>query len=942
MAKLASDERERGRRTPGARSGRRPGPWILPLLFLAAAACGDGGAGPDAIPSRLNRVSPQEDSAAVGQDVQPPVQVRALSAGDDSVANVAVEFRIADNGPGSVSPARDTTGPGGTARTVFTAGNTVGTATVEASLPDHPRVEPVTFLMKTLPPQRTEIRTEGGDGQEAEAGSQLPRHFVAAVTTLQGNPAGGVRVAWEIEEQPGSGARLTADTTYTDPEGRTRALLTLGDAAGEHRVSARSAGAEEEAVFTATAVDSPGEAVRVDSVRPSPLRAGATATLFGSGFSATASDNEVLVEGVEATVRETSSEELRVDVPAFDGRCLPARTVGVRAVVDGTKSNGPIVPLEPAGGFLDLPVDSVRRLSEPGDFECIQLDTASDGRAYRVVVQSASRSPRASTPLRLLTRSGPESGAGEPTAAVSPIRLDEPATSFLDLSPEEIASSWEIRLRTSARRELRRRGARPARVRGGPGGGARRRLPAAAAAAPEEGDTARFFVPIRSDLSISCSDTTSVVTAVARAVSPQVVIYEDTAAPSPGFDDADWTQLRDEFADVVLPVDTAYFGSPVDIDGNGRIIALFTPEVNKLTPAGSEGFIGGFFLPTDLADSGDEEGDGTAAGGTCSASNEAELVYLAVADPDEEFGSRPNRAEAIRSARSVMAHEVEHLLSAEERIFKRDLGPNEDPFADLESVWLGEGLAHLAEELAGLKFNGLRERENLDFADVAGSERKTEGFNAFHINNFGRGRRFMINPARTVALAQEDPGDVESLEMRGFGWLFVRWLGDHEGPEGSSGPLSGSDEQKLFRELSRGGPEAATGVDNVLRAVESVGGTATSWASLLADFAAALALDDDVSGVPERNTYLTWNLRDVYAGLNRELPNPFEEEYPLRVTESGFENAAFDFDVRSSAEAYFELGADGGSPPLSVELTGANGGPVPPSAEMQVIVVRIR
>lgn len=942
MAKLASDDRNGGRRTAGARPGRGGGRWVAAflLLALAAAACGDGGAGPDVIPNRLNRASPQEDSAAVGQDVQPPVRVRALSADDDSVANVAVEFRITDDGPGSVSPARDTTGSRGTARTVFTAGNTVGTATVEARLPDHPRVDPVTFLMKTLPPQRTEIRTEGGDGQEAEAGSQLPRPFVAAVTTLQGNPAGGVRVAWEIEEQPGSGARLTADTTYTDTVGRARALLTLGDAAGEHRVSARSAGAEEEAVFTATAVDSPGEAVRVDSVRPSPLRAGAAATLFGSGFSATASDNEVLVEGVEATVREASSGRLRVEVPAFDGRCLPARTVGVRAVVDGTKSNGPIVPLEPAGGFLDLPVDSVRRLSEPGDFECIQLDTASDGRAYRVVVQSASRSPGASTPLRLLTRSGSESGAGEPTAAVTPIRLEEPGTSFLDLSPEEIASSWEIRLRTSARRELRRRGARPATVRGG--GTPRRGFPAAAAAEPEEGDTARFFVPIRSDLSISCSDTSSAVTAVARAVGPQVVLYEDTAAPSPGFGDAEWTQLRDEFAEVVLPVDTAYFGAPVDIDGNGRVIALFTPEVNKLTPAGSEGFIGGFFLPTDLADNGDEEGDGTAAGGICRASNEAELVYLAVADPDEEFGSRPNRAEAIRSARSVMAHEVEHLLSAEERIFKRDLGPNEDPFADLETVWLGEGLAHLAEELAGLKFNGLRERQNLDFADVTGSESKTEGFNAFHINNFARGRRFMINPARTVALAQEDPGDVESLEMRGFGWLFARWLGDHEGPEGSSGPLSGSDEQELFRELSRGGPGAATGVDNVLRAVESVGGTATSWASLLADFAAALALDDDVSGVPERNTYLTWNLRDVYRGLNANIPDFFEERYPLRVTSSGFENAAFEFDVRSSAEAYFELAADEGSPPLSVELTGADGGPVTPSAEMQVIVVRIR
>ncbi|MFB6240818.1 MAG: hypothetical protein ABEJ46_04560, partial [Gemmatimonadota bacterium] len=55
-------------------------------------------------------------------------------------------------------------------------------------------------------------------------------------------------------------------------------------------------------------------------------------------------------------------------------------------------------------------------------------------------------------------------------------------------------------------------------------------------------------------------------------------------------------------------------------------------------------------------------------------------------------------------------------------------------------------------------------------------------FNNFQLPNFLRLRRYLINPDSTRALASEDPQGTKSLAMRGFGYLFLRWLGDQEGP----------------------------------------------------------------------------------------------------------------------------------------------------------------
>ncbi len=919
-----------------ARGAGRGATRLVTMALLAAAGlwgCGDGGG---ERPAALELVSPERDTVEAGAALEPPLQVRVTDGRGSPVAGVDVRFAVTV-GPGEISDPRVETGTDGRASTVYRNAERVGIARVEADLPGAPDVGKVAVSIRVLPPTRTEIRSIGGDGQEAETGSQLPRRLEVEVLSPSGTPVGGTPVAWRVVGSPSAGGGsggLVVDTTYSDGDGRAWNLLTLGEATGEYRVSALSEGAEEPAIFTATAVESlPGDVV-LDSVAPRPLRAGEEAIAYGSGLPTSAADAGVRVEGVGAEVLSASSGSLRFRVPEFADRCLPARPVGVRVESDDLLSEGLLVELRPAGEILSLEVGESVTTSPPTDPGCIQLDSAAAGRTYRVVAQSASMVSGATTPMRLVVRSGADVGASAADPAATPVAPRQ--VPYWRVGPEDRGLHLRTRLEQAAREELL---GRP----GGKGGErpppSARRPPSAAATVPATGDTLEFVVPVGPNLTVSCTDTSTVVSAVVREVGERVALVEDTLSPADGFTDGDWEELAREMDEVIFPTDTAYFGPPADINGDGRVLVLFTPEVNRLTPAGSEAFVGGFFLSTDLVDSGDEEGGGVRGpeGEICPASNESELVYLAVADPRGNFGIEVSRDRAIRNARSVSAHEIEHLLSAQQRMIHRDGWVD-----DLESAWLGEALAHVAEEAAGLAVRDLATRENLDHARVTADE---EAYEAFFLNNLARGAFFLQEPGNTLTIVSRDPGGVESLKMRGFGWLLARWLGDHFGPDGSGGPVEGSREEALFRELSSGGPDAARGIDNVLRALAAVDGSVPSWAGLLTDFGTTLAVDDDADGLRDRLTLPTWDLRDVYRGIHegpRGGSEPFTEAYPLQNVTSGASTAAFVFDVNASGGVYFEIGEGSSTPALSLALRSQGGDEVPPGAGARFTVIRVR
>src|SRR6185503_12535640 len=96
-----------------------------------------------------------------------------------------------------------------------------------------------------------------------------------------------------------------------------------------------------------------------------------------------------------------------------------------------------------------------------------------------------------------------------------------------------------------------------------------------------------------------CTNFTTI-TAKVQYVNDKVIIYNDNASPSGGFTSSDYQQIGDEFSSLIYPTDVSFFGTQLDLDNNSRIIILYTPQVKKLTPPRSSGFVGGFFWAGDL------------------------------------------------------------------------------------------------------------------------------------------------------------------------------------------------------------------------------------------------------------------------------------------------------------------------------------------------------
>lgn len=921
----------------GDAGGRRAVLGAMALgAILALAGCGDGGTPPEPRPSRLVRVSAAADTVLVNEAVDPPLSVRVEDSNGDPVGGVAVQFAILA-GSGTFDPGTATSDGSGVARTVYVAGRSAGTTTLEARIPSASSVEPVQFEIVVRPPDAVNLSSVSGEGQTAEPGSQLPEEFRVRATSPSGTEVGGVPVVWEIADEPilgvaGEGASLTADTSFTDLDGEAYVLLTLSEAAGEHRVRAFVPARPDTVTFTATGDPGAVGDVVIDSVRPLPLRAGQTATIHGSGFAGSTATDTVLVEGVSATVREASAERIEFEVPAFEDRCLPERSVGVRVRTGGATSNGPVVGLVPTRAPLDLQPGEVRPITSPDQVRCLQLAAAGSDREYRFQVQSASRSAGANTPMRLIVRSGPEAGA-RPAVRLLESAVVSPVAGLADFPG--LADVRHVRLRESAVREAIRVGARPARPEAATPGAQRLRF-SHTKAPPEGGDTLEFVYSVQDNGTVSCTDTAGVITGVVREVGERVALVEDTLArqSSAHFTDADWSSLRASFDEVIFATDSAYFGAPTDIDHNERVIVLVTPEVNELTPDTARTLTTGFFNPVDLADSGDPGGDGTSASGVCPTSNEGEILYLLTPDPGGIWGKQVSHDGVLESVRGTSSHEFQHLLNTGIRLIE-DGGTFGSSLMD---TWLDEGLSHVAEEVVGLRRRGLRPRENHGWDAIATDE---TAFNAYFIQNFLRLREYWRDPSDTPAISAVDPPGTATLKMRGFAWIFLRWLADQEVPEGSGGFLGGPSEEAFFRDLVRGGPSQLGGTDDVLRAVELASGATPTWGELIADFSPMAQVDDDVAGVPERNTLPSWDVRDVFRELKAHS-STVTDDFPLEVEAIGFETAAYEFDLRGSTQRYFRLSASGEAPGLSLELASTSGGPVPSSAVPQITVVRVR
>ena len=354
-----------------------------------AVACGDGGSTElGSPPTTLVPVSAAVDTIVTGEATDPPIAVRVEDALGNAVEGAPVRFVIV-RGEGELSPGVAVAGQNGVAESVYRAGPTPGEAEIQADIPSAANVPPLRFLVLAEAADTVRLSIVEGDGQRAEAGSQLPLPFSIRAETTSGAPAGGVRIAFDwtapeetpaapegegppelleagdtaaVAEPPGPPApeealeqapegggtlthdgALTHDIVMTDADGRGGAVFTLGSRPGDYRIHvfATDGVYSDTLSFSATALASPSGAVQLDSVGNGRLAAGTRALLYGGGFRPVAADNEVWIEGTAATVVSATETELTVEVPAFARTCLPEREVGVRVLVGSEASNGP-------------------------------------------------------------------------------------------------------------------------------------------------------------------------------------------------------------------------------------------------------------------------------------------------------------------------------------------------------------------------------------------------------------------------------------------------------------------------------------------------------------------------------------------------------------------------------------------------------------------------
>lgn len=701
-----------------------------------------------------------------------------------------------------------------------------------------------------------EIFRVQGDGQAAGPGTTLSVPLQVKIqNVLTGRAVEGMKVGWEIFD--GLGATAEPRSSVTDGFGLASTRLTLGPELGPYRVRASLGGGQSLTVdFRADAVLVP----ELTSVPSSPVSAGDTIVLQGANFSAFVNQNVVTFSGVRGQVIAVQPLELVVEVPP----CLPQRTVEVRLRLGDLTTDG--LPLTVAGGAIPL-------LLEPGEdvdldaslgFSCVHLPPVAGAR-YLAVPHSTGTVAGGTYAYSMVglasdgTSPAPgERGLGMEVAPGTPGPIQRVGAETERPAQER----WDEGVRRLEKVAI----VRAHELSPTPG---LRRAPGVASTAPLPalGDKRDFKV-------LNQSHGFDKVTATVRLVTEHSLVYVDDAAPENGFTSGELAQLAGEFDDPIHPTVTGVFGMESDLDQNGRVIILLTPVVNRLTEPGSDGFVAGFFYGLDLLAG--QEG-----------SNEGEIFYALVPDPDGVVGPPRSRSLVLNTVPAVLAHEFEHMVHFNQRILIAGASSQ-------EVLWLSEALAQMAEDLVGSAFDA--------------SLYPARAYQ-YRVGNWSRARRFLMEPNQVSVLASVSPG---TLAERGAGWLLLKQLSGQAGLDGLLGDLVRS---------------TRMGVDNLTHQAGK------SWENVMRDWVGSLYLDG--LSVPVRS-----ELR--VPGVNlRQVLSEFDGSFPLKPDSLGGSSFSRSGSLWSSAPEYFII-----TPPASggfaLAATGPEGRLPELAMGLRLLVVRLQ
>jgi hypothetical protein len=381
-----------------------------------------------------------------------------------------------------------------------------------------------------------------------------------------------------------------------------------------------------------------------------------------------------------------------------------------------------------------------------------------------------------------------------------------------------------------------------------------------------------------------------------------VLVYLDTLTPANGFTDAQLQAYGTLFDKTLYPIDTAAFGPPSDVDQNGRVIMLMSPTVNALTPknqCATQGFVAGFFEEEDLgAGSGDPN------------SNQGEIFYSIVPDPNGSVSCAHTADDVGFAVPSTFMHELQHLISYSQHVVLHGGLP--------EYGWLDEGLSIVAEELGSLYYEqkcpgtACRSNPAQVFPD------SSQGFVAdFLYDSY----QYALLPDTSSVTLHSDADD--GFAWRGGDWLLMRWLGDQFG--------SG-----LFKALDQ---SRQIGVPNI----EAAAGR--PFPQLFADFGLALVTDSlpgyTRTTAPTADRFVTRNVRQIWNRLfvtslgASDIPYSF----PVQIFSIGTDTSTSIMDPGTTS--YYRLDTPSGASTVSLQFAGPGGVALPAAAKPQLAIFRL-
>jgi len=391
---------------------------------------------------------------------------------------------------------------------------------------------------------------------------------------------------------------------------------------------------------------------------------------------------------------------------------------------------------------------------------------------------------------------------------------------------------------------------------------------------------------------LSACGTPSTRTGRVAAVSARAIVVHDTTNPAGGFSDADYRRFAVGFDTLVTPVTDVAFGAPTDIDVNSKVVIFFTRAVNELTPAGSGEFIGGFFHPRDLLPR------YVYGAPYCPGSNEREMFYMLVPDPNGAVNNNPRPVGFVDSLTlGVLAHEHQHLVNFARRAYVNDALIDEE-------VWLNEGLSHIAEELVFYRATGTAPRQNIGGSSF-GTQPFDGLFNQFMAPNFGRLGIFLEAPHSYSPYSSYD-----ELGTRGAVWAFLRYAADRRGS---------SDGDVWMRLVN----STTAGFDNL----SEVFGPGVL--RMMQEWNLSMYTDDYVPGVDPTHAEPSWNFRTAYPALPtspRAYPlngavRTLSNDVPQALALRGGSAAFLRFGVVSGRDAVVRVTSSGMVPPPVVQAT---------------------